>query len=231
MVTKWLHLEELGGNPWILGIWTAVNGPISVGKAPPLTKELSELGVHVSTRLNILPRIITRLNRETAELLELAKAHQAKHVFTEGSEGIALRVDNDLKYQLIADIDSFLFEVNACAELMQRLFQLLRAHAGQPVADEKLTTELRSVLEKHGVNADWFRILDRNRNFVAHQGTPYLAIDITNDGAYELLIMKENLAKFDEPTKFFRYAELPAIGRGFSGAKAALRQYLVELFK
>ena len=231
MVTKWLQLEELGGDPWILAIWTAVNGAIAAGKAPELTKALSELGIHVSTRFNVLPRIIARLKRETAALHEFVRTHEPNHVFTEASEGIALRVDNDLKYDLIADIDSFLFEVNACAELMQRLFQLLRAHAGQPIANEELTTELRAVLEMHGVNKDWFRMLDRNRNFVAHQGTPYLAIDISNDGAYGLLIMKENLRKFDEPEKYFRYSELPAIAQGFSGAKAALRQYLVELFK
>ncbi len=64
MVTKWLHLEELGGDPWVLPIWSA----FAAEKVPPLPKELGELGIHASTRLNLLPRIIARLNDETKAL-------------------------------------------------------------------------------------------------------------------------------------------------------------------
>jgi hypothetical protein len=124
-------------------------------------------------------------------------------VFTDAALGVALRVDSDLKYRLIADIDAFLFEVNSCADLMRKLFQFLHAHAGAPIADDKLTSALKDTLSQRGVDASWFRLLDRNRNFVAHGGTPYLAIDISDDAKWDLLIMKENLLKFDEPESFF----------------------------
>ncbi len=152
-------------------------------------------------------------------------------MFTDGSAGVALPVDTDLKYQLIADIDAFLFEVDACTKLMHKLFQRLRAHASSPIPDNKVTAALRDSLRKFGVGEGWFRILDRNRNFFIHEGTPYLAIDISNDAAWDLLIMKENLSKFDQPKKFFRFSELQDIANGFACAKDALQKYLMGLFK
>jgi len=231
MVTKWLHLNEMGGDPWVLPIWGAVHRAIEAKKTSAISKELSELGVHVSTRLNVLPRVVKRLNTGTNDLRRATKAHKPEHVFTSAARGAALPVDNDLKYQLIADIDAFLFEVNSCAELIGKFFQLLHAHAGSPIADDKLTAALRDALRRFGVDGNWFRLLDRNRNFVAHKGTPYLAIDVSDDVKWELLIMKENLLKFDEPEKFFHFAELQAISAGFSSAKVALQKYLIELFK
>ncbi len=231
MVKKWLHLNELGGDPWVLPIWSAVHEAIKAKKAPPISKELSELGVHISTRLNVLPRIIERLNSSTKALRLATESHKAEHVFSDTAPGVALPVPNDLKYNLIADIDSFLFEVNSCAELMRQFFQLLHAHAGSPISDDKLTGALRSALTNFGVDGSWFRLLDRNRNFAAHEGTPYLAIDVSDDVKWELLVMKENLVSFNDEQRFFRFAELQRIVDGFTNAKVALQKYLIELFK
>jgi hypothetical protein len=231
MVTKWLHLNDMGGDPWVLPIWGAVHKAIEAKKVAAISKELSELGVHVSARLNLLPRVVNRLNTETKELHKATASHKLEHVCSDTIRGAALSVDDDLKYRLIADIDAFLFEVNSCAELMGRFFQLLHAHAGSPIDDKKLSGALRDALAKFEVDGGWFRLLDRNRNFVAHQGTPYLAIDVSDDVKWELLITKENLTNFDEPEKFFRLAELQAISDGFSSAKVALQKYLMELFK
>lgn len=230
MVTKWLHLNELGGDPWVLPIWAAVHKAIASEKAATIPKESSELALHISTRLNLLPRIIGRLNSEVAALLDIAKAHNQEHVFSDGAPGKALSVDDDLKYKLIADIDAFLFEVNTCAELMGQFFQQLHGLASSPIADDKLTNALIGALTKFGVSRAWFKLLDRNRNFVAHEGTPYLAIDISDKAKWELLVMKENLVQFDDPKKFFRFEELRVIAAGFMDAKVALQRHLIELF-
>lgn len=200
-------------------------------KVPAVTKELSELGVHVSTRLNILPRIFRRLNSETALLHEAARGHRPDHVFTSGSCGFAFQVDDDLKYELIADIDAILFEINSCAELMQRFFELLHAHAGNGISPDKVTTALRRVLAAAGVKSEWFVLLDRSRNFFVHEGAPYLAIDVTTEGEWGILVMKENLSDFGDETKFFRFSDIQLVATGFSGAKAALQRHLIDLFR
>lgn len=230
MITKWLHLEDRGGDPWILPIWTAANAAHKAGKVNSLTAELTELGLHVSTRLSILPLLELRLQDERAVLMKAVSSHQAIHVFTSENRGHAFRVDERLKYLLIADIDGYLFEVNSCTELLRELFRSLHDHAGRPIAKTHVTPALRETLTQSGVEAEWFGILDRERNFVAHTGTPYLAVDLSDDNAWDVLIMKKNLIAFDATDTFFRFSDLLSIASGFSQAKSALRQHLIGLF-
>jgi hypothetical protein len=231
VVTKWLHLSELGGNPWVLLIWTAVHKAIAANRVTPITSEMSELAVHVSGRLNVLPRVIERLNDEVASLLDAVKLYKPANVFTVNAEGIAISIDNNLKYRLIVDIDSLLFEVNSCAELMGTFFGLLHTHAGRPIPPNKLTEALRDALSGQGVGGGWFKMLDRNRNFVVHAGTPYLAVDISDNAAWELLVMKENIRQFVDPEKYFRFSELRDIVDGFADATGALQAHLVALYQ
>jgi hypothetical protein len=225
-VTQWLHLEAVGGDPWILPIWNAANVAVKAGRVQPLGHEFDEIGPYISTRLDIIPRIIQRINQEAFDIYKAAKQHGPEHIFTETKQGYAFRVKRDLVYCLIADIDALLFEVNSCWELMRKLFRLVRAHVGCPA--EEVTEELRAVL---GTGSDgWFRWLDRQRNFVAHQGTPYLTIDLTNDHM-ELLVMKENVTTFVDPNKFFRLSELAEVATGFVGVKQALQAHLIALFE
>lgn len=229
-VARWLELVMLGGDPWILPIWSAAHDAARAGRIPQLTDALRQLGLHISIRLDLLPHVARRINQETSEVYERARDHGPEHVFTQTAQGYAFPVDDDLKYRLIADIDALLFEVNACWELMRTFFQLVRAHVGQPVvgARDRVTDELKLALG--GVSDEWFGWLDRQRNFVAHEGMPYLSIDVTNDGAWELLVTKEHPTTFADPKKFFRFSELVEVARGFNGAKQALQAHLIALF-
>lgn len=231
MVTKWLHLNERGGDPWVLPIWAAAHKAIAEKRVPPISANMSELAVHVSARLNVLPRVISRLNEEVPLMLDAVKSFKAEHVFTPDAEGRAISVDDDLKYKLIADIDSLLFEVNSCTELMRSFFSLLHEHVGKPIAPADLTKTLQDLISKGGVSGEWFKLLDRDRNFVTHTGTPYLAVDITNGGASELLVMKENIREFGDPNKYFRFSELRDIVNGFDGANKALQAHLIRLYQ
>lgn len=102
-------------------------------------------------------------------------------MFTQTTQGYALPVDDDLKYRLIGDIDALLFEVNACWELMRKLFQLVRRHIGRPIAGGRdgVTDEFKAALG--GGSDTGFGWLDRQRNLVAHEGTPYISINVTNE--------------------------------------------------
>lgn len=229
-VTRWLELAMLGRDPWILPIWGAASDAARAERVPPLTDALGQLGLHISIRLDLLPHVARRINQGTSEVYERAREHGPEHVFTQTAQGYAFPMDDDLKYRLIADIDALLFEVNACWELMRTLFQLVRAHVGQPIVGgrDRVTDELKLALG--GGSDEWFAWLDRQRNFVAHVGTPYLSINVTNDGAWELLVTKEHPTTFSDPKKFFRYSELVDVVRGFNGAKQALQAHLIALF-
>ncbi len=68
-VARWLHVEMIGGDPWILPVWTTVHEAALEGRIQPLTDELGGLGPHISTRLDILPRVARRIIQETSEVL------------------------------------------------------------------------------------------------------------------------------------------------------------------
>lgn len=227
-VVRWLELVMLGGDPWILPIWSAANDAARTGTVPPLTDELGQLGLHISIRLDLLPRIGRRILQETSEVYEAAKGYGPEHVFTRTRRGYAFPVNDDLKFRLIAEIDALLFEVNPCWELMRKLFQLVRVHVGRPIVADRVTAELKMALG--GGSDEWFGWLDRQRNFVAHEGTPYLSINVTNDSFWELLVTKEQPTTFTDPRKFFRYSELVEVAEGFNGAKQALQAHLIALF-
>lgn len=234
MIEKWLHVNELGGDPWVRPIWAAANDAAKAKNMVPLPQEIKELGGHISIRLNILPRVIERINKEVKEVFLKACSHKPVHEFSEGNEGFALPLDNDLKYNLITDIDSLLFELNSVCELMEKLFDLLYSHAGQGQHTKKGTAglKIKSVIENSEQDPGWFRALDDHRNFFIHEGAPYFVIDITGGPEnYDMLIMKENIKEFKDESKYIKLSELNEMVQGFEAAIPAIQENLIDLFK
>ncbi|MHB0991704.1 MAG: hypothetical protein ACYC0M_10555 [Burkholderiales bacterium] len=228
MIDKWLHLNESGGAPWVLPIWNAVNIAVQAGNTQKPSDEIYRLGPHISIRLNILPRVVRRVNANTTLLYESVKVHGDEYVFTEDQEGYAFPVDNDLKYELLADIDALLFEINATWELMKRLFGLLHDHVGRPIAKKDLGKEIGKVLSQN----NWFKLLDNHRNLFMHEGAPYIAVDLSKEPeSFDLLIMKENIKFFSDPDTFVSLSEINSIVQGFAAARQQLQDYLVSLFR
>jgi len=231
MVKKWIHLNELGGDPWVLPIWASVHDAIQKEKVKEIPAELSEQGVYISVRLNILPRIVSRINAEVAELIKAVETHTAEHEFTEKSEGVAFNIDDDLKYQLLIDIDSLFFELNSLCELMGQFFDQLHDLAGMSMPKKNSGLSIKSVLDKANQDSSWFVTLDNHRNFFLHNGAPYIAVDISpalND--VDVLIMKENIKNFSDESKFLRLSEINGIVKGFSTSKPVIQTYLRGLF-
>lgn len=231
MVSKWLHITELGGDPWILPIWSAVNDAIAVRKVPDLTRDTRDMGLYISIRLDMLPRIIERINKQCKQLYEEIEGRGPEHESSEEKNGFSFDIDDDLKYSLLVDIDSLLFELNSCCELMTRLFETLFKHAGKAIKKNRAGLVIKKVLEDAGQNPDWFVMLDGHRNFFMHVGAPYIAIDLTNAPSYDLLIMKENLVRFSDARKFLRLSDLNRTVQGFVAAKAVIQDVLVGLYQ
>jgi hypothetical protein len=232
MIEKWLHINEIGGDPWVRPIWTAVHEARKSGGIDPLPKEIGELGQYISTRLNILPRIINRINSEVKELYLVAKNYNKENVYTHENSGYAFTIDDTLKYNLLADIDAILFELNSVCELMSRLFEKLYCHVGKSIEKGKVGLEIKNAIQRAGQNAAWFVDLDRHRNFFIHEGAPYFAIDISkDDGKYGLIIMKKNLKRFNNPDDFITLSDINNIVQGFSSARSVIQNVLISLFE
>jgi hypothetical protein len=233
MPEKWIHINTKVGDPWILPIWSAVNDAESTGKSKPISEGVkSQLGLSISTRLDMLPRIVHRINEEVAEVYKAVEAHNSDHIFTTKKEGYAFDIDENLKFNLLIDLDSLLFELNSVCELMTNLFFELYTHAGTKLDKKKVGLIIKKVIEGSGKSSSWFIDLGTHRNFFMHEGAPYFAVDVSNDqGKFDLLIMKENIKNFDDQSKFIKLSEINSIVEGFLYSKQLIQQHLIDLYK
>lgn len=232
IVEKWIHLTELGGDPWVLPIWASVHSAIQNGTVKVIPAQLSELGMYISVRLKFLPRIADRINTEAKELYKLVKTHKPEHEFCEDCEGVAFDINNDLKYRLLIDIDSLLFELNSVCELTGQFFEQLHTLAKKPMPKKKAGLSIKHVLDGAKQDSSWFITLDEHRNFFAHNGAPYVAVDITTrPNGTDILIMKENIKNFRDESKFLRLSDISCIVHGFSASQPVIQAYLRGLFQ
>jgi len=229
-VEKWAHITYLGGDSWIKPIWSSVNKAVSENRIKKLPKKSSELGMSVSIKFDMLPRIISRINQGANELFKHYQDNgEESHESSESKEGVGFKMDDNHKFELLADIDALLFELNSCCELIKQIFSMIYNHTGRNLDVKDAGKELKDILRNRGEDTSWFKELDIQRNFLIHSGAPYIAINLSNvPKHYDLLIMKENLKEFSDKKKFFKFTELAAIVDGFTKSRLALRTHLIE---
>jgi len=219
----------LGGDPWVLPVWNAINVAAKRGARMAITPAMGGLGLTVSVKLNMLPEIVGRINEGCRFLLEKVKSRDPQHDFEEGKEGRAVEIDDALNYGLLIDIDELLFELNSCCELMGELFRLVHELGGEELGKERVGPRLRRAIKERGGDTKWFLRLDQHRNFFMHKGAPWIAVDLSEEPReYDLLIMKENPKWFHRESQFIRLSELNMIVQGFVTSKGLIQQELID---
>jgi len=230
MITKWLHLNDTMGDPWVLPIWSAIHNALKAEKVAQPSDEQREISMHISTRLNMLPMIIRRIQQEYHSLKNSVDGHKPQNIFTPKQEGYALKIDTELLYNLLIDIDSLLFEINSCCELIMKYLGMVYDHLGIKIDIPKVGKRIKQIIQDEGDDISWFELLDENRNFFIHSGAPYIAIDLSDEQRIDLIIMKENLHKFTDREKFITLSELDSIVKGFMKAKLIIRKHIISLY-
>ncbi|KVR89932.1 hypothetical protein [Burkholderia vietnamiensis] len=235
-ITQWVHLSEMHYDQWVLPIYAAWHRAVQekrttdemaviTDKGIPIT----EVGLHISTRLTLLPYIGQRLGQDLAALWGAVAANlTVDHRNTPGKEAFALPIDNDRKYLVIADLHSILFELNACIDAMKAFMHAVHKHVGQPITDKQRIRMINSWMEAKGIDHGWFRQLDSARNFVAHQGAFYLAFD-TSATQWDLLMVKQDIKVFDDPKTYVRFSDVEKIMAGFSACRMVMQTHLISL--
>ncbi|QET04368.1 MULTISPECIES: hypothetical protein [Cupriavidus] len=228
MPTQILHLSELGGAQWVLPVYAKANAWHSQHGQPPLPTVVTQLGLHISIRLNLLHWATIRLNGNLKALKSKASAAKLpQHVFFPGKPGVALPIDNELKYLVIADMHLFITELDACIDHLKVFMHEIHAYVGKPIDDAMRIAIINGWMQKRGIDPRWFGRLAHCRNFVAHKGALYLAFDITRPD-WDLLLLKENV-QIPTPAQCFRLSALVQIHKDFAACKQALQDHLVDL--
>jgi len=181
----------------------------------------------------MLPTTYRRVNEGYEQLIDLVKKREPYHEFTAPDNASAFEIPDELTYELLLDVDSLFFELNACCELMKRFVVKVYELAGLTVPVTPAGRLVRRILEEAGQDSDWFVLLDEHRNFFSHSGTPYLAVDLTDaeNGGFDLLITKKNLHSFEDEHRFVRLSEIGRMVRGFHSSMPITQQHLQDLFK
>jgi len=232
VVGKWVHINYVGGDPWVLPIWTAFNEGVKKGKFTPKTKEMSELAIHLSTRLNMIPWVINKVNTSWRVLINNIKNIEQKYVSTKSKQGYAYPLKDRITYNLLINIDGFLFEIDSCCELITTFIRMIYNHIGIEISEKQVGKKLKKIIEKEGKDVEWFNSLQEDRNIFIHKAAPYIAIDFTKaeKDSYDLLIMKENLKVFDNKDKFIRFLpHFNSISKGFTDSKNVLQKHVINL--
>lgn len=228
-INKWLHISDMGGDPWILHIWSAINDAVSSGKTEKLPQSTLELGMHISTRLNMLLTVKNRINLDCVELYETVKNADPKYEYTPAKRGYAFDINDDLKLNILIDIDALLFELNSCCELIGKLLKALYEHVGKPITKAPGLI-LKDILNNAGIDTGWFSDLAYHRNCFMHSVAPYIIVNITNSPRYDLIITKENIKTFDNQEKFLQLSDIDNIFQGFLQSKPIIQESLIKLF-
>jgi hypothetical protein len=149
---------------------------------------------------------------------------------TSDHEGIALHVGDHLKYLMIADLHSVISEVDACIDRIKAFMEALYVHVGQHITDNQRIEMINSWMKERGVDPMWFSRLASARNFIAHVGAFYLALD-TTESSWDLLLVKGNIKRSDDPRTHVRFSSVMEIMDSFLGCREAMQEHLVALFE
>lgn len=215
------------GNPWVLPIWTAYHEAQKAGVLPTIPGYLSQLAIDLSTRLDLLPFVIKRIDSKVQKIYKAAESVPLEERCRPNEKCYGIRIDEELKQTFLLDIDSLLFEFDSCCELITRFIGKLHTIAGDAVNESEAGQRVKQILIEAGKETTWFTSLVRDRNHFIHAAAPWLAVDLSDLSRIDVLIMRENLLEFSDPKKFLRLSNLEEIIQGFIEATAVLQKHLI----
>lgn len=220
---KVLKINYFSGNTWGYSIWNAINDAEKCDKKYTLSANfrhnmLGNIMLAVSYRIDCLPIIINRINDEVASIYKLIKNRDKT------KDAYAFEIDPKLVHSLLVDVDSFIFELRSCCELIEKLIKAISRHFKKFNAKE-FAEELPSA----GWSQDnWYADLRNLRIDIFHHTAPYVDVDVTCEQRYDLLFCKENIKDYRKSKNFTRLSEIVDIYKGFTSGICLLQKYIVN---
>jgi hypothetical protein len=226
--SQYLHISYIPESGWILTIMSRLLNSENSRMREAFEKwsdtRLEELGVAITTRMEMLARCIWRLNGHVAELRhELISESSQLEGCLSGGYAFSLK-DRKLSYELLLDMASFIFETRSLYEIMvvflRNLFSVL--------FERKITeADVQSVLAGNNVDTRWIEELRKNRILFFHRTAPWLAVEI-RETSFDPVLLKKNVITLDNPADFVSFSSLRAIYDGFVNSSTVLHRFVIE---
>lgn len=226
----YVHMEYIPASGWVLSIMSRLLSSNSSQMREAFDRwsetPLRELGFAITTRMHILARCILRLNASVARLREEFNS-DFPQVEACLAEGYAFHPrDGELPYELLLDMDSFIFESRSLYEIVGKFLVALFA----ALFDRKITeSELREILAAKGIDTRWISELRESRKLFFHETAPWIAVKVQQDGMkVEPVLLKRHMTTFEDPNDLIDFSALREIYEGFVASLTALHQFVME---
>jgi len=228
---QFFHIDYRPRVTWLYPIYNRLNSTNSVTLKAAYAKweatELPELALAVATKLALLQTVVKRFNSDYERLL--AKVCQDEQRITHHlATGTVWTIPDDetLPFELVADLDAFIFEARSAYEITGKFVTaLFRLLLGRTLTQE----DLKGVLRESGLDVTWTLLLQEERKLFFHKTAPWLAVALSEapEVRYELIILRRNAKTLDAPEDYATLSQYNDIFFGFFRALDRLRDHVI----
>lgn len=230
MSSEYLHIAYMPNARWLNSIIRRLNQSTSQTLQPRLRAwgdgPLREMGFALATKLRVLRQVIRRVNRRLEYLAqELNDPGRIKDCLANRA-AYSIR-EKDLPYELLVDIDSFIFESRSCYEIVGKFLREFFKRILNRAVDEQ---ELRHLLSQANIDTKWIEELSETRKAWFHESAPWIAVQVLSQNPlrFELLVLKRDVEDFSNPNDFLQFEQLRGIYRGFSQSMRTLQEWVIR---
>jgi hypothetical protein len=226
---QYLHINYIPEVGWVLSIMSRL-----LNSANPQLRSafdqwsdtpLKELGFAITTRMHMLGLCIRRLNARVGELRkEITTDISGLDACLEKGYAFGPK-DTDLPYELLLDMDAFIFETRSLYEIMGKFLKALcETLFGREIEE----AELIAVLLENKIDTRWIAELRENRILFFHQTAPWLAVQVDRENMrFDPILLKRSTTNFN-PDDMVEFATLREIYEGFVESATELHRFIME---
>ena len=225
---RFFHIDYRPQITWLYPIYNRLNRTnsraLKANHKRWESTELPELSLAVATKLVLLRTVVGRFNSDYQRLLQQIGENE-EQIERNIKTGTVWTVPNEtLPFQLVADIDAFIFETRSAYEILGKyitaLFQLL---FGRRLTEQ----DLKEVLQRSGLDHTWTFLLQEERKLFFHNTAPWIAVAVSESGKYELIVLRRNARTLDEPEDYATLSQYNDIFNGFMAALERLQSHIL----
>ncbi len=94
----------------------------------------------------MMPWIIKRINKQCKELWDIIEKRDKEDDYWNEHQGRALLLDDELKYNLIIDSESLIFELESCLELMRQFLLQIYEISNSKIRRKQINNEFKNII-------------------------------------------------------------------------------------
>ena len=188
--------------------------------------KLREMCLAIATKLAMLDQVVLRIDRQLGRLGDqIGDERKIEDCIRDGAAyAIA---DKNLPFEMLVDVDSFLFESRSAYEIVGKfLRELSKQFLGRSLSEK----QLEAALANRCIDTRWIAQLRKDRTLFFHETAPWVAARIirTRPTKFELIVLKCDVQTFINSNEWIDFERFREIYRGFLSALESIHKWVVE---